>query len=70
MNTISFQLTSEYIELFKLLKMVKVCFSGGEAKICIEDEMVFVNNELETRKRYKVRTGDVVEFEGNLIEVK
>lgn len=69
MKTIQFQLTSEYIELFKLLKMVKVCFSGGEAKMCIEDEMVEVNGVLETRKRYKVRKGDVILFEDNEIIV-
>ncbi|MCL4116037.1 UNVERIFIED_CONTAM: hypothetical protein GTU68_057968 [Idotea baltica] len=50
--------------------MVKVCFSGGEAKMCIEDEMVEVNGAVETRKRYKVRSGDVVYFEGNEITVQ
>lgn len=64
MNNIEFQLNFEYIELFKLLKSVKVCFSGGEAKMCIKDEMVDVNGALETRKRYKVRKGDVIHFEG------
>ncbi len=63
MNNIEFELESEYIELFKLLKALKICFSGGEAKMCIEDEMVDVNGELETRKRYKVRKGDIIHFE-------
>ncbi len=61
-NTI-FNLTSEYIALNKLLKLMNICQSGGEAKALIEDNKLKVNGELETRKRRKLRPGDSVIFE-------
>ena len=52
----------EYIELNKLLKLLRLVESGGEANICIEDGEVIVNGIVETRKRHKLRNGFVVEF--------
>jgi len=37
--------------------------SGGEAKMFVTDGMVFVNDEIEFRKRRKLRIGDVVVFD-------
>ncbi|TDJ05126.1 MAG: RNA-binding S4 domain-containing protein [Deltaproteobacteria bacterium] len=64
-----FKLETEYIELFKLLKAVNLVGSGGEAKIHISEGVVLVNGEIETRKRYKTRVGDLVEFNGERIKV-
>ena len=64
-----FELKSEYIELMKLLKFMNLVQSGGEAKLVIDEGLVFVNNELESRKRYKCRKGDVIQFEDHLIKV-
>lgn len=64
-----FPLTTEYIELCKLLKAANVVMSGGEGKEVVAQGMVSVDGELETRKRCKIRAGQVVEFEGNLITV-
>jgi len=70
METIQFQLEGEYIEMVKLLKVTNVCSTGGEAKIMIMDEVVTYNGEIDTRKRLKVRKGDVVVFDEQLkIEV-
>lgn len=63
METIQFQLEGEYIEMVKLLKVTNVCSTGGEAKIMIMDEVVTYNGEIDTRKRLKVRKGDVVVFD-------
>lgn len=52
----------EYIELYKLLKATDLCNSGGEAKIFIADGEVLYNGEVDTRKRLKVRAGDVITF--------
>ena len=59
----------EYIELNKLLKTMSLIESGGMAKQIILDELVLVNNEVETRIRKKLRVGDVVEFDGNKVKI-
>lgn len=51
----------EYIELIKLLKTMQISESGGQAKMMVEDGIVFRNGEPEFRKRAKLRTGDVIE---------
>lgn len=53
-------LTKEPVELFKLVKFEGLAESGGAAKQMIEQEMVFVNGEIETRKRKKIMAGDVI----------
>lgn len=52
----------EYIELNKLLKLLQLVETGGEANMCIENGEVVVNGVVELRKRHKLRTGFVVEF--------
>lgn len=52
----------EYIELNKLLKLVQLVETGGEANNCIQEGEVIVNGEVELRKRHKLRDGFVVEF--------
>lgn len=64
-----FPLTGGYIELCKLLKAANLVMSGGEGKEVVAQGMVFVDGELETRKRAKIRAGQSIEFEGNVIEV-
>jgi len=51
----------EYIELIKLLKIMRVSESGGQAKLMVEDGIVLRNGEPELRKRAKLRAGDVIE---------
>jgi ribosome-associated protein len=51
----------EYIELIKLLKIMRISESGGQAKMMVEDGIVFRNGEQEFRKRAKLRAGDVIE---------
>lgn len=53
-------LNKEPVELFKLIKFEGLAQSGGEAKKMIEQEMVFVNGEPETRKRKKIVAGDII----------
>ncbi|MEQ1744227.1 MAG: RNA-binding S4 domain-containing protein [Saprospiraceae bacterium] len=52
----------EYIQLNNLLKVLHLVSTGGEANIRITEGEVFVNGEVETRKRRKLRAGDVVEI--------
>lgn len=57
-----FEIETEYVELFKLLKAATLCGSGGEAKYCIDSGFVHVNGAVETRRRCKIRHGDRVLF--------
>ena len=54
-------LNKEPVELFKLIKFEGLAQSGGEAKKMIEEEMVTVNGEIETRKRRKIMAGDIIQ---------
>lgn len=60
---------NEYIELNKLLKLLRIVNSGGEANIIIENKDVLVNNVVETQKRKKLRLGDIVKFEDIIIKI-
>ena len=60
METIEFQLTSEFIELIKLLKLLGICESGADAKLMVEEGSISYNNEVEYRKRKKLRKGDLI----------
>lgn len=67
----TFQLQGhEYIELNKLLKLMLLVETGGEANICITEGEVIVNGEVELRKRHKLRDGYVVEFRDQTIQIK
>ena len=57
-----FVITDEYIELNKLLKASGLCDTGGQTKIVIEDELVTVDGETETRKRRKIKDGMTVKY--------
>lgn len=60
----------EYIELTKLLKTMRISESGGQAKLMVEDGIVFRNGEPEFRKRAKLRAGDLIEVFEYKIHIK
>ncbi len=64
-----FQLSTEYIELVKLLKLLRFAQTGGHAKIIVEDGEVVRNGEPEFRKRAKLVKGDVLEIMGETIKI-
>ncbi|RUM36878.1 MAG: RNA-binding S4 domain-containing protein [Desulfobulbus sp.] len=71
MNEIaSTMIRGDFIELYKILKKENMVASGGEAKYVISQKMVLVNGEVETRKRYKTVPGDIVEFNGEKVQVE
>lgn len=69
MNTFELKENSEFIELMKLLKAEQIAQTGGHAKILIEEEEIKVNGEIETRKRKKLRSGDIVQFQDIQIKI-
>lgn len=60
----------EFVELNSLLKLTGMCPSGGIAKMLIAEGQVTVDGQVELRKRCKIRSGQVVEFEGQQITVR
>ncbi len=60
---------NEFIELNQLLKVLGLCSSGGAAKIAVAEGRVKVDGNVELRKRCKIRSGQMVEFEGHEIKV-
>jgi len=61
--------SEEPIELYKILKIENLVTSGSEAKNYIADGYVYVNGEVETRKRKKIMFGDIIGFDGEAYQV-
>jgi ribosome-associated protein len=64
------EITSEPVELYKILKFEGLVSSGGEAKTVVANGRVLVNGEIETRKRKKIVSGDVIEFRDEKIRIR
>lgn len=60
----------DFIELNKLMKIMNLVGSGGEAKQFIDEGLVLVNGQVEKQRRKKLRSGDVVSFEGEEVKVQ
>ena len=58
------------IDLQDFLKLQGVVETGGEAKFRVQGGEVRVNGEIETRRRKKLRRGDVVEYAGQRLKVE
>ena len=64
------EILKEPIELCKILKFESMVSSGGEAKSVIAEGQVLVNGKIETRKRKKIVSGDIVEFGKEKIRIQ
>ncbi len=64
-----FEISSEYIELNKLLKASGLCDSGGFAKMVIKDGLVTVNGEIETRVRRKIKNEWIIQYNNQTVQV-
>ncbi|MBS1140483.1 MAG: RNA-binding protein [Proteobacteria bacterium] len=56
----TFAIRGEYIQLDQLLKATGLCESGGAAHAAISEGRVKVDGTVDTRKRAKMRPGQVV----------
>jgi len=63
-------ISREPVELYKLLKFEGLVASGGEAKAVIDNGLVLVNGKVETRKRNKIISGDIIEFAHEKIKIQ
>lgn len=63
------KLRDDYIKLGQALKAGGLAQSGVDAKFAIQDGLVKVNGEVEFQRGKKLVHGDVVEFNGEKIEI-
>lgn len=69
MESITFEVKGEFIELCNLLKLAGIANSGGQGKLMVSDGIVQVDGATETRRTAKIRAGQTVECMGQLIKV-
>ena len=58
-----------YIKLGQALKAAGLVSSGVEAKIVIQDGLVSVDGEIDTRRGKKLYGGEVIEFDGQAVKI-
>ncbi|MBU0721435.1 RNA-binding S4 domain-containing protein [bacterium] len=65
----NYELKDDYIELYKLLKVLDLVDSGAQAKMLIAEGYVSRNAEVELRKRAKIYPGDTIQIADVTIEI-
>lgn len=70
MEHIKIRQNEEFIKLGQVLKAVGAVESGVEAKEVIQEGLVLVNGEIDTRRGRKLYEGDLVEFDGIQIKIE
>lgn len=63
------KLSEDYIKLGQALKAAGLVGSGVEAKIVIQDGLVSVNGEIDTRRGKKLYGGEVIEYDGQSVKI-
>lgn len=64
------KLREEFIKLGQALKAADLVADGVDAKFVIQDGLVKVNGEIDTRRGRKLYDGDVVSFDGEEIKIE
>ena len=64
------KLREEFSKLGQALKAAGLVESGVEAKEVIQDGLVKVNGEVDTRRGKKLYDGDIVSFDGTDIKIE
>lgn len=64
------KLREEFIKLGQALKAAGFVESGVEAKDVIQNGLVLVNGEIDTRRGRKLYDGDIVVFDGEEIKIE
>lgn len=66
----SITLKDEFIKLGQAMKLANLVEDGVEAKLVIQDGLVTVNGEVDTRRGRKLYPGDVFAYGGQEIKVE
>ena len=64
-----YKLFDEYITLQALLKEVGIIQSGGAIKSFLQENQVYFNGDLETRRKKKIRIGDIITLPNQKLEI-
>lgn len=67
--SIPLEITTEFIKLQDAMKYANAVYSGGEAKVLIQEGQVEVNGETCTMRGKKLRPGDSFTFAGRTYAV-
>lgn len=70
MNLKEIIIKTEYINLGQFLKFSNIITNGGEAKIFIEYNDIFVNDELDKRRGRKLYTNDIIRIDDDIYIIK
>lgn len=62
MTVVDIKIDTEIIQLDQFLKWAGVVRSGGEVKELLAEKRITLNGEIETARRRKLHTGDVVKI--------
>ena len=63
-------ITTEYITLGQILKLLNIISSGSEAKYFLSSHKVLVNDIEDERRGRKLYSGDVITIENEKYQVK
>ena len=63
-------INSDYITLGQFLKFADIIESGGEAKMFLQNNEVYINAELDCRRGRKLRDGDKIKINNRVYEIK
>lgn len=64
------KIRDDYIKLGQLIKLAGFVNSGVEAKYAIQNSLVYVNGEIDTRRGRKLVDGDVVSYNEKQVRVE
>jgi len=64
------RIKDEHIKLGQLIKLAGLVDNGVEAKYAIQNSLVLVNGQIDTRRGRKIVPGDIVKFKDEEIKVE
>jgi hypothetical protein len=64
------KIKDDNIKLGQLIKLAGLVDSGVEAKYAIQNSLVYVNGQIDTRRGRKVVQGDIIKFKNEEIKVE
>lgn len=64
------KIKDDNIKLGQLIKLAGLVDSGVEANYAIQNSLVYVNNQIETRRGRKIVSGDIIKFKNEEIKVE
>ena len=64
------KIKDDNIKLGQLIKLAGLGDSGVEAKYAIQNSLVYVNGQIDTRRGRKVVQGDIIKFKNEEIKVE